>query len=502
MSEDMFSEQTNTENIQDSSAEDATDIQFDVNEADAEDTRDTDNSHTVKHTPENVHKYKSVYNDTLYFVDGMVEQYDFYPEIINVLRDGDATIELKKRYMLKAIDETWVNIIEDTLQAIDEIIRKPSRFIEENEEVLPIELSRNISSRSIKHLSQHTDYISKVEGDEITPSKILNVFRDETMQTYENKFVNTLINRLYIFVHRRYETAKREGKDEKSTSLDYSENFEHGDVRGKVHFRLEIAEDPQDGEKLKNYTYTTDLWHRVEKLHSICTAFINSDFVKGMDKKYIRPPVMRTNAILKNKNLRQCLSLWEFIESYENIGYNMLVQENLETIDDKYIREIYSTTALQYLIFRYNIRNEFEPEPLDSRQTDAPIEPRIIDELTPIEADEFNVFDTRYMRLMPISASARRRRFNKGERLMLEAVDIALEADRIIRNKSQLPKPDTQVDKVRFTPEIALRLLKKEVSDVVKKKELDKKRMRSAAIIATLSAGLGAMLHAVHKKNR
>ena len=28
MSEDMFSEQTNTENIQDSSAEDATDIQF------------------------------------------------------------------------------------------------------------------------------------------------------------------------------------------------------------------------------------------------------------------------------------------------------------------------------------------------------------------------------------------------------------------------------------------------------------------------------------------
>ena len=83
---------------------------FSLNEADAEDTRDTDNSHTVKHTPENVHKYKSVYNDTLYFVDGMVEQYDFYPEIINVLRDGDATIELKKRYMLKAIDETWVNI--------------------------------------------------------------------------------------------------------------------------------------------------------------------------------------------------------------------------------------------------------------------------------------------------------------------------------------------------------------------------------------------------------
>ena len=52
----------------------------------------------------NVDRFEDVYDDTLYFIDGMVEQYDFYPEIIESLRNGSATLELKKRYMLKAID--------------------------------------------------------------------------------------------------------------------------------------------------------------------------------------------------------------------------------------------------------------------------------------------------------------------------------------------------------------------------------------------------------------
>lgn len=109
-----------------------------------------------------------------------------------MMKDGKASIELKKKYLLRAIDETWVNIIEDTLPSIDAVIRNPAKHIEEREEILPIELSHNITSRSLQHLSQHTNLISRIEGDTIIPSKILNVFKDETIKTYENKFVNTL----------------------------------------------------------------------------------------------------------------------------------------------------------------------------------------------------------------------------------------------------------------------------------------------------------------------
>lgn len=388
-----------------------------------------------------VSRFEDVYEDTLYFVDGMVEQYDFYPEIIDALGNGSAKLELKKRYMLKAINEEWVSKIEDCIPALDEWIRTPSRFIEETEKVLPIELSRNISSRSIQHLSQHTDYISKVEGDTVTPSKILNVFRDETNKTYENKFINTLINRLFLFVERRYETALKEGKDEKNTSLDYSQNFTHGELQGKIHFRMEISEEPKTGEELKNYTYTTDLWQRVIRLHHICRAYINSAFVKSMDNQFVRPPIIRTNAILKNKNLRQCLELWEFIESYENIGYDMLVQENLETIDPRYIKEIYSVSALQYLIFRYNIKNEFESEKtLASADSPTLLSPEIRDELEPLDTLEFNKTYTKTLLVTEEAPEKSATKHSRKDRAILRAVDVALISDALMKRLDLSPR--------------------------------------------------------------
>lgn len=376
--------------------------------------------------------FRRVYNDTTYFVDSIVEEYDVFPAILTMMRDGNATLELKKRYLLRAIDEAWVNIIEDTLPSLDTIIRNPSKFIEEREEVLPIELSRNISVRSLKHLSQHTNLISQIDGDKITPSKILNVFREETMQTYENRFINTLINRLFVFVNRRYEIAKNAGQDEKTTSLEFKDSFNHDSVKVKMNFRLEIAESAEDEDDKveKNYSKTTDLWRRVEKLNSIVTAYTQSEFVQNMGQSYIRPPLMRTNAILKNKDMRQCMALWEFIESYESAGYSMIIQESLENVDEEYIKELYSTLALQYLIFRYNIKNEFEADnTLASNLSDSVLNPRIIDTLKNATEDEFNIEEEH------IPASPAEKRYSTltpDDQLILKALEIALDAQEVI----------------------------------------------------------------------
>ena len=384
--------------------------------------------------------FRNVYDDATYFVDSIVKEYDIFSSILSMMRDGNATIELKKRYLLRAIDETWVNIVEDALPALDTVIRNPSKYIEEREEVMPIELSRNITVRSLQHLSQHTNYISSIDGDKITPSKILNVYREETMQTYENKFVNTLISRLYAFVNRRYEIAKNAGQDEKTTSIEFTEDFMHDSTKVKMNFRVEIAESSEsEADRVeRNYTYTTDLWHRVEKLNDIVTMYANSEFVQNMGKSYIRPPVMHTNAILKNKNLNQCLQLWQFIESYESAGYSMLVQEDLENVDEAYIKELYSTLALQYLIFRYNIHNEFESDStLASEISDNTLNPRIIDELKATSESEFDIQSEDDRIKAP--AAERYATLTPEDQLMLDSLDIALDAaDFIIEHDEEV----------------------------------------------------------------
>ncbi len=397
--------------------------------------------------------FRSVYEDTTYFIDNIIQEYSVFPTILDKMVNGDATIELRKSFYLRAIDETWVRMIEDTLPSLDVIIRNPSRYIEDKEEILPVELTRKVTVRTLQHLAQHTDYISRIDGDEIIPKKLLNVFKEETLMTYENKFVNTLISRLYAFVNRRYEIAKKSGQDEKTTKLEFKENFDHDDVKVRMTFKLEIGESTENKEDEKveqNYSYTTDLWRRVERLNKIITTYAESEFAHSMGRNFIRPPVMRTNALMKNRDLHQCYLLWQFIESYEGAGYSMIVQENLEDIDESYIKELYSTLAIQYMIFRHNIKNEFEIDhTLKGGDISDELRPRIIDELNPVTAQEFDVKFTNAAR--PLAERTRKSRTERryqtltpGDLLAVESIDVALAADAIKNGRE--PEQATPID--------------------------------------------------------
>ncbi|MBO7404549.1 MAG: DUF2357 domain-containing protein, partial [Clostridia bacterium] len=268
-------------------------------------------------------KYGMVYDGMNQLSADIRRDVDVFAAVEDMIRRGSGEIAMKRQMMRKTLDATWIKVIEDCIIPLDNVIRKPRRFIEENEAVLPIELSRNITSRSMRHLAQHTDYISKIEGDTITPSKILNVFRDETVQTYENRFVNTLINRLYIFVSRRYDAIRENGRASATSVLSYESKFETASVRGKISLNMEISASSEVEGARKETHEEAELWERLEHLKQVVSAYATSPFVKMMGKSYIRPPVMHTNAINKNKDLRQCVALWEFIESYEGAGYEL-----------------------------------------------------------------------------------------------------------------------------------------------------------------------------------
>lgn len=88
-------------------------------------------------------------------------------------------------------------------------------------------------------------------------------------------------------------------------------------------------------------------------------AAITISFVKSMDRNFVRPPIMRTNAIIKNKYFRECLALWEFIESYDAAGYGITIDEKIKDISEEHIKEIYADAAMQYLVFRHHIDSGF-----------------------------------------------------------------------------------------------------------------------------------------------
>lgn len=112
----------------------------------------------------------------------------------------------------------------------------------------------------------------------------------------------------------------------------------------------------------------------------------------------------------------------------------MLIQENLENIDEGYLKELYSTLAVQYMIFRYNIKNEFEVDStLASQLTNEEIRPIIVDKLKKIVQDEFDL-EEEPERLRDSKSKVRYNTLTPDDELLAESLDVALKAAFIIRN--------------------------------------------------------------------
>ena len=293
--------------------------------------------------------YNEWYRDFSDFVEIFGED-EVYSALDSLLRASHNTFAFNRKLMEKAIDVSWVEAIENGLVHIDNFLRDPRRTIEDVEEIVPIALSRKITVESVKHLAQHTDYIQNIDKKtgRITPSKILNIHKEESLFTYENKFVNTLIDRLFIFINTRYEKLAQVARDEEVYSLGYDTEIDDGKGgRMKVELKLETI-DSLDSYDDNGYT----VWQRVEKLKKAIEGYKGSELCRTLGNTYIRPPVMRTNAIMKNIDLKACLTLWQYIESYDKVGYEINVQNSAVKPQDGYIEDFYKVVVLNLLLFR------------------------------------------------------------------------------------------------------------------------------------------------------
>lgn len=314
---------------------------------------------------------------------------ELYDGFRSLLSSGGSTIALNHKVMEKAIDVSWVEAIENGLVYVDNVMRNPRKTIENVEEVVPIALSKKITVDSIKHLAQHTDLIQSVDPKtgKITPSKVLNVHKEESMMTYENKFVNTLIDRLYIFINRRYEKLKAVSKDEEVFAMEYNTAL---DASGGRKMNMTLRIETVDSLETTGAGGAT-MWERVEKIRSIIESYKASPFCQQMGANYIRPPVMRTNAIMKNVDLKACLTLWQFIESYDKVGYEINVSDSAQKPSDEYIQNLYSLTALNFLLFRsFTRESEEQLETLKTKKGKS-VAPKILKKFDKDDPKAYNL---------------------------------------------------------------------------------------------------------------
>ena len=174
-----------------------------------------------------------------------------YEDAKMLVGSADTVASLKNNTVRRSIETEWIEKIEYAIPYLDAFIRNPGIAIQENEEILPVEVTKKVSEKSIRYLSQHTNHILKIEGDDVTPSKLLNVFRDETYQTYENKFVNTLLVRLIAFIEKRFAILNGTSGIEQNYVFDYQTSFYHSLIdseknSAKMTLKIELTSPVKD----------------------------------------------------------------------------------------------------------------------------------------------------------------------------------------------------------------------------------------------------------------
>lgn len=290
---------------------------------------------------------KQRYKKYVTSINKMLASEEFYESFRKRLRAAKPNVTLQKKKRTKQFDMTWIDTIEECIPNLDNIVRNPRKFIVIEEDIVDISLARSISTESVKHLAQHTNLIASVDKEgNVTPNKILNTTKEESFEIYENRFIYTLLKNISNFVSRRMDAIKAAYVNDRVLELDVDASLFTGKTR--VFYNLElIGSLPTNEEENIENAEDMAIVERVSKLQRIINDFLGSPFAKQMvSSAPVRPPITRTNVILKNPDFKKALVLWQFIESYSKMGFTVENKVDKLNVEDDVNQGVFDMIAL------------------------------------------------------------------------------------------------------------------------------------------------------------
>lgn len=278
---------------------------------------------------------------------------DFTYNYINEgFKDGDkGNDSLDGKTNEKVIDMDWVEAIEETLPYIQKAIDEQRRFIKQVENVVRIELARKVGPDSVKHLSQHTNFIAKVENDMVTPNKILTVEREESFAIYENRVLMTLIRKALRFVDDKYSKMKDVPNDSyNKIQMTRHIEFNEKKVDFTVNYVNESHETLADDLDVLDVSALSD-FDRIRRIRSTLNEFLNTQLMREIAKEpEVRPPITQTNLLKKNPNFKKAMELWTFLDSYKRKGFEIVGEEYSGKMTDQVQQDIYFAMGFQHFM--------------------------------------------------------------------------------------------------------------------------------------------------------
>lgn len=330
-------------------------------------------------------------------VEYALEDDRYFQYLFEMIQAGDNTLEQKNRILHKVVDERWLTVVEEGIEAIFNIVDKPRRFITTSEEVVPVALAKKITADSVRHLSQNTQFITTNETGEIMPTKILNVTTEESYDLYENRFVYHLIQRLFAFVDKRTDVIFWSTGDETCNVMRMESKVD--DAYEEISYKVEMTIKNRQS-LVENDNDNMDIFKRIDRVRRMSRTLRSSSFCEIMNGcAKVHSPIQRTNLMMKDPDYRKCYQLWQFIEGYDEVGYSIEEQDSTLQFDEEYLLQMYINMITNYTVFKSLLVSD--PRKMSEIETKKlePVRPKFIKEIQEEIVEDRNIPDVEIRRV-------------------------------------------------------------------------------------------------------
>lgn len=271
-------------------------------------------------------------------------------EIFDSLSAGKNSYLRLDRLASSSFDKSWIEVIEGVIFDLGQIISNPRLNTKIEGSLTPVELARKINNETVQHLASHTQYIKEIDDyGNVIPSKLLSMYAEDDIRTYENRFIATFVRRLMLFITKRYEYVTKFAELRNEEFLYFKNKSIIDGAEVEIETKVKISYKNDDEEAKVNSAYV----ERIRQTREYILYFYNSPFMKALKtEKDVRNPIMQTNIIRKNVKYHHCYEVYRFIETYDRLGVNYKIDENYSKFNDDEINELNRTLFANYITLK------------------------------------------------------------------------------------------------------------------------------------------------------
>ena len=419
---------------------------------------------TAKKTTENTGTKKQSVIDPLYqkFTKSVIRALgstEFYEFFMDAISKADNQFQFSNRKMEKTVDTSWVDAIEESLPAFQNIVSNPRNVIKEDELIVNVANAKKAGADVVRHLAQHSALVEKFDertGD-VRPSKLMQKYREDTAGLYENRLVFTTLEHAFQFVKIRHDALFSAMSDEFGAKLKIDSTMETAVEMVHMDLFLHIKE---TDDAIETDEKNGEVFAKISRMYRVLGMLMHSQFAQQMAKlPRVKGAITKTNVLKKNPNYRKIVALMEFLKGYDDIGYTIRVVEQNPQINEILQRDIYHNILFNYLVLKGYLEDEKDrrvPSPVKTKQ--RALKPKFIKEIIEELTEDYDLPDIEIRKVLIEELTK--------EQLMLEE-----EAERRRLVEEQEQRKREEEERIRQEQEAEKERLRKE-------KEAEEERIR------------------------